>query len=175
MMFLVDCPECLETWMADIHAHRISYFYQLRVDHPSGVGKVKLPRAIGFTAALYSVGAPPEIIGTGRVLKQLHDTDPEGYEVVRKYYLNLENDMLRALKFVNKDALHALAKTNDSWNLVLEDVEAIESLFGISSESETDEHGKHDAITSSIVKGIHSGSFNPELLEQSAKLRRSLG
>src|SRR5436190_10066027 len=33
-----------------------------------GVGKVKLPRAIGFTASLYSIGIPPEFIGTGRGL-----------------------------------------------------------------------------------------------------------
>lgn len=140
-----------------------------------GVGSVKLPRAIGFTAALYSVGAPPEIIGTGRILKQLHDTDPEGYAVVLKYYLNIENDMLRAMKYVNKDALKALAKVNDTWNLVLEDADAIEALFGISTESETDDHKNHDRITSSIVTGIHSDSFDHTLLEQSAKLRRSLG
>lgn len=34
-----------------------------------GVGKVKLPRAIGFTAALYSLGVPPELIATGRGIK----------------------------------------------------------------------------------------------------------
>src|SRR3989338_9404592 len=35
-----------------------------------GVGKVTLPRAITFTAALYSLGIPPELIGTGRGLRK---------------------------------------------------------------------------------------------------------
>ena len=30
-----------------------------------GVGGVTLPRAIGFTASLYSIGVPPELLGLG--------------------------------------------------------------------------------------------------------------
>jgi phosphoenolpyruvate carboxylase len=48
-----------------------------------GVGKVSLPRAIAFTAALYSLGIPPELIGTGRGLRISKALGQEG--LLEKY------------------------------------------------------------------------------------------
>jgi phosphoenolpyruvate carboxylase len=65
------------------------------------VGEFSLPRAIGFCAALYSVGLPPEILGlkalTGRDLEYLQDT-----------YVKFEEDMKHALRYYNPDVLNIL-------------------------------------------------------------------
>jgi phosphoenolpyruvate carboxylase len=50
------------------------------------VGGITLPRAIPFTAALYSVGLPPEILGLNAL-----DEDDLGF--VREVYVNFEEDL----------------------------------------------------------------------------------
>jgi phosphoenolpyruvate carboxylase len=61
-----------------------------------GVGKVSLPRAITFTGALYSLGVPPELIGTGRALRQAQKL---GYlKTIKRLYVNLERDLIHAGK-----------------------------------------------------------------------------
>jgi len=58
------------------------------------IGKVSLPRTITFTAALYSIGVPPEILG----FNALSDKD---IEHLHNIYINLEKDMLDALRYMN--------------------------------------------------------------------------
>jgi len=60
------------------------------------VNGVCLPRAIGFTAALYSIGLPPEILG----LDALSDAD---LRFLRSVYINLEDDLRDALRFFNPE------------------------------------------------------------------------
>ena len=60
-----------------------------------GVGGVTLPRAIGFTASLYSIGVPPELLG----LAALTDVD---LAFVREVYPSLDEDISAALRFTNE-------------------------------------------------------------------------
>lgn len=60
-----------------------------------GVGGVTLPRAIGFTASLYSIGVPPELLG----LASLSDSD---LAFVREVYPSLDGDLRAALRFANE-------------------------------------------------------------------------
>lgn len=140
-----------------------------------GVGKVKLPRAIGFTAALYSIGVPPELIGTGRGLKILKESHPEAYDVVLKYYINLEHDLQRVARFVNKDNLARLTKGNSAWQAVADDIRALESLLGISFEPDTKEEHNHVQVTSRILSQLDAGALQQDTLEQAAQLRKSMG
>jgi phosphoenolpyruvate carboxylase len=58
------------------------------------VGQVKLPRAISFTCALYSIGLPPELLG----LTALSDDD---IDFIRTTYLGFDEDLRDALRFFN--------------------------------------------------------------------------
>ncbi len=57
----------------------------------------RLPRAITFTASLYSLGVPPEILG-------LDALSLDELEYLKDYYVNMEEDLRDALKFYNMDS-----------------------------------------------------------------------
>lgn len=61
------------------------------------IGGLRLPRVISFTAALYSVGLPPEILG----LNALNDDD---LRFIRKVYLHFDDDLKDSLRFYNPEA-----------------------------------------------------------------------
>jgi phosphoenolpyruvate carboxylase len=58
------------------------------------VGGIRLPRVITFTAALYSIGLPPEILGLSALEK-------DDIDFLKKIYFNFENDFSEALRYVN--------------------------------------------------------------------------
>jgi phosphoenolpyruvate carboxylase len=60
------------------------------------MGKTVLPRAIGFTAALYSIGLPPELLA-------LNALGREDIEYVREVYVNFEQDLQDAVRYLNLD------------------------------------------------------------------------
>jgi phosphoenolpyruvate carboxylase len=64
--------------------------------YPRSLRGITLPRAITFTAALYSVGLPPEILG-------LNALDGDDIQFVRQVYVNLEDDLRDSLKYFNSD------------------------------------------------------------------------
>ncbi len=138
-----------------------------------GLGTVRLPRAIGFTAALYSLGIPPEFIGTGRGLRRV---ESEGHrELVEKYYVNLRSDLLRAGRFVNKANIAYLAKQDSAWKAIKEDIEGVEEYLGEKLAPVTDEEKLHGNLTGMIVKKLDSGDSIAKLIQEAAILRKSLG
>lgn len=54
----------------------------------------KLPRVITFTAALYSIGIPPEILGLNAFSK-------DDLRFIKTIYINFEDDLADALKYVD--------------------------------------------------------------------------
>lgn len=64
--------------------------------YPRSMGGITLPRAITFTAALYSIGLPPEILG-------LNALDEDDIQFVKKIYVNFEDDLRDSLKYFNPD------------------------------------------------------------------------
>lgn len=57
---------------------------------------IPLPRAITFTAALYSMGIPPEVLGIDTLKR-------EDMELLKVSYLNFKEDLRDALRYLNPD------------------------------------------------------------------------
>lgn len=136
-------------------------------------GEVSLPRAIGFTAVLYSLGVPPEIVGTGRGLKYAKETG--GEELLEKYYIGLKKELKRAGRFLCKEGLAELARKSEAWQGVLEDVKQIEIYLGEELGPVTPEEKEHTKIVKELHKKLSAGQPVAELLPALAVLRKSLG
>lgn len=60
-------------------------------------GGLVLPRAITFTSALYSLGLPPEFLG-------LNALDQDEFALLKKVYVNLEDDLQDALRYFDPES-----------------------------------------------------------------------
>jgi len=117
-------------------------------------GGITLPRAIKFTAALYSIGLPPEILG----LDALDDADI-GY--IREVYVNFDEDLRAACRFLNTETgfvpSELAARVTD-----LTDVESDE---------------EHTQITAAIARALRENETGKltSLVLQAAHRRKFLG
>ena len=140
-----------------------------------GIGEVKLPRAISFTASLYSLGIPPELIGTGRGLRALNVNKMQKHkEILEKHYLNIRTDFMNALSYLNKEVLIDLSKTTTGLKDIAQDIEAIESFLGVPVVL-TDDQKEHREVTSQIYERFKMSKDVSQLIEKAARLRRSIG
>jgi len=135
------------------------------------IGKKKLPRAIPFTAVLYSLGIPPEFVGTGRGLKKA----AEGGIDVEKYYVNLKKDLVLAGRCLNKENLEKLVKNKNGWSQIKKDIDFIEEILGITLGPKTDEDFMYRNHTSNFYfLWKNKASLSDEIIA-SGKIRKSLG
>lgn len=138
-----------------------------------GMGKVSLPRAITFTGAFYSIGVPPEFIGTGRALRKAKEA---GYfPLIEQLYLNLRRDLVHAGKYLNKENLAFLAKSYPAFRAVIEDVQEIENILGIELGPFKDAHFLHRNLSSNIFHKIRMKADPSVDVVEAAKIRKSLG
>ncbi len=138
-----------------------------------GVGKVSLPRAITFTGALYSLGVPPELIGTGRALRQ---AQKQGYlPTIKRLYVNLVRDLQHAGKYLNRENLALLAKEYPEFKNVTKDISEIESILGIKLGPFKDHHFIHRNLVSTIFYKMNMGADLSADLIEAAKVRKSIG
>ena len=137
-----------------------------------GIGKIKLPRAIPLTGSLYSIGMPPELIGTGRGLKYLNIKQ---LKLLEKYYINLKSDLLKAGGFLNKNVLENLSKNTKFGSGIISDVQAIEEYLGVELSPLSKEEKLHQAISEKIYKNIKRNKPLTGLIEKAAVLRKSMG
>jgi phosphoenolpyruvate carboxylase len=118
------------------------------------VDGITLPRAITFTAALYSIGLPPEILG-------LNALNEEDLQFVREVYVNFEDDLRDSFRYFNP-----------STDFCQKDLEArVRDLLDF----ETDKEHKKitDHVTSSLRENKTEGLG--EYVLRAANLRKFLG
>ncbi len=138
-----------------------------------GIGAVKLPRAIGFTAALYSIGIPPELIGTGRGIKEIQKKGLLSY--LEKYYLYLQSDLLKAGRYFHRENLKKLAGMSAAWSEIQEDVKDIESYLKMELVPQTSDEKEHAVSAAKVLDKIVKKRVVVEDIVRSAVLRKSLG
>ncbi|EKD79638.1 MAG: Phosphoenolpyruvate carboxylase, partial [uncultured bacterium] len=136
------------------------------------IGKKQFPRAITFTAAMYSLGIPPELIGTGRTLRAL--TKSEG-ELVHQMYRCIEHDLKLAGRYLNKENLAFLAKRHKGWRAIQMDITYLEQYFGMTLGPKTANEFLHRNATSDIYYLSKRRQPTAAAVLQAGKLRRSLG
>ncbi|MBI2415887.1 MAG: phosphoenolpyruvate carboxylase [Candidatus Kerfeldbacteria bacterium] len=136
------------------------------------IGRKNFPRAITFTAAMYSLGVPPELIGTGRTLRAL---DKGQGELLHAVYRNLEYDITRAGHYLNKENLSALAKRQRGWKAIKTDIEFLEQYFGITLGPKTNDHYLHRNATSDIYYLLRKKRPVTKAILRAGRLRHSLG
>lgn len=136
------------------------------------IGKKQFPRAITFTAAMYSLGIPPELIGTGRTLRAL--TKSEG-ELIHQMYRCIEHDLKLAGRYLNKENLAFLAKRHKGWKAIQLDIAYLEQYFGMTLGPKTANEFLHRNATSDIYYLSKRHKPTAAAVLQAGKLRRSLG
>ena len=114
-----------------------------------------LPRAISFTASLYSIGVPPELLGLGAL-----DADDLAY--VREVYPSFDQDMATALRYANEARVR---------EVLGDDYARLARTLG----GEVDR--VHEGLTSAIWATIgRASTVNvPHYIAEAAQLRRFFG
>jgi phosphoenolpyruvate carboxylase len=122
---------------------------------------MKLPRAITFCAALYSIGLPPELFG-------VYCLDDKEWEIVLEVY-DLERDLIDALRYFNPEVLKIIPKK------AAETIGKIRDFEKFGMDMEFDE--QHRKITSEIIEIVKrkERSSLEEKIVQAAYMRRFLG
>jgi len=125
--------------------------------YPRNFGEVKLPRAIGFTASLYSIGLPPELMG-------LDALTPEDRDFLKEVYVNFEVDLREALRYLNPRSL----------SLIRNRFAPSFSHLGLEPDGVDEEHRE---ITDYIIEKLREGENESiaEPLLRAAYRRRFLG
>ncbi len=119
------------------------------------VNGVSLPRAISFTAALYTIGLPPEMLG-------LQSLNKEDLAFLRQTYVNFDADLQSALHFADLES-----------PFLKKDLRQAIDRLGIAPEIN---HG-HLEISRRVVDAVRNNRFHrlDEWILQAANLRQFLG
>ncbi len=142
-----------------------------------GVGSVKLPRAIVFTAALYSLGVPPELIATGRGLEA---AEKQGLlPLLEKHYPALRADLEAAGRYYHAENIALLAEEHPAFAAIHDGIGGIERIMGIRLGPQEPSHVIHRNLSSTILHRLRAPAPDAAALTrdivEAGVIRRSLG
>lgn len=136
------------------------------------IGSKQLPRAIPFTAILYSLGIPPEYIGTGR---GLYEAQKRGIDI-QPFIPTLRDQLQRIGRFVNKENIEFLAKDHHLvWKQISEDITLVEQLLQISCEPKSHTDYIYRNMSSTMYHRWKAHKPITQEIIELGKLRKSLG
>ncbi len=138
-----------------------------------GVGKYILPRAIPFTASLYSIGIPPELIGAGRGIALSKKMGL--WDEVKPFYIHLKDDLTSAGYFLNKENVFSLSKDLGGISDITEDILHIEKELDIELGPKESGHLEHYNLTKKVYNRFKEKKPVSQYITFGGLLRKSLG
>lgn len=152
------------------------------------VAGVNLPRAIPFSAALYSLGVPPEFLGA-KVLEELNEAE---WKILEEHYVNLNHDLTVAGAFVSWENINMLVEnvhkmahiagtTSETLEAALsrvqENLRSAEEKLKITLGPKSPGQKRHENFVNNfLIALLESDDLEAkESLVEAAKLRRCLG
>ena len=120
----------------------------------------RLPRAIGFCAALYSIGLPPELLG-------LSSLRPSEVKTILEFYPNFTEDLKEALNYFDPESLKMIPPS------LADDIKKSIRLVG----ERVELNPIHQSLTRALRKSLEKKETDniPELITQAARERKFLG
>lgn len=165
--------ELINTVAGKLPSHRERVQHIGLFGYSRGDGKVKLPRAIKFTGALYSLGVPPELIATGRALAYAKETGV--LKLIDRLLPHLKRDLIHAGHYLNRENLDLLCKKYPAFKDVRKGIEQIEAYLGQSIGPDKPHHMIHRNYSSNILHHMELGEEFAEDCLKAAEIRKSLG
>jgi phosphoenolpyruvate carboxylase len=149
------------------------------------VGSISLPRAIPFTAALYTLGAPPELLG----LEAAASLTEDEWDVLKENYLHLKTNLQKAAGYVSWQNINLLLSSDEiAKPLGLEDVKkalpnvmkglsAAQEHFDVRAGPRSLNERKHENTVNNFLISLAEGNEQEarRYLVEAAQLRRSMG
>jgi phosphoenolpyruvate carboxylase len=147
-----------------------------------------LPRAIPFVGALYSLGIPPEFIGSA-AFNSLNDNE---WHVLNKHYVNLKQDFTTAARYVSRRNIDMIADMHKqvAENAEMEDerlksalteisldLQAAEGKLGVKLEPADLCDKRHENTANNFLISYlqQSDERVRRYLEEAARIRRCIG
>jgi len=140
------------------------------------VGPVKLPRAIPYVSALYSLGIPPEFIG----LSSLTELNEYEWNIVKDLYVKIHVDLSYAARHVNMENIDLLEKycrsiPSDVLDMYIEDLSEAENLGIKLGAASLDDKLYLNTVNSFLIAFLLGRKDSEDYLVKAAMLRRFLG
>jgi len=135
------------------------------------MNKTVLPRAITFTGSFYALGVPPEFLDLGGLAKLKTDE----FLVFNKFYKNYTGHLTQAGRFLNLKNLENLARKNESWTGVINDLKRAESILKIQFKPRNKKEILNAKLTDLLFRSKANGKKVKKFIAQTGVLRKSLG
>jgi len=133
----------------------------------------RVPKSLENSFSLYSLGIPPEFIGTGRAILECVK---EGYiKDLEIFYPTIKQELLVAGALLNKENLGFLGKSSPVWKDVLTDVNLVQDYVSSELGPDSSESFMHRNHTSNVFHMMSAGKDCSKDLLAAAALRHSLG
>ncbi len=154
--------------------------------YPRGVMGVRLPRAIKFCCAMYTMGIPPELVGASA----LSELSEESFELLEDLYLNMKEDLKRAGGFLSWRNINYFTSCKEVYEgftrrygllefikMIEEDIAYLEENIGIRIGANSVQERIHENAVNNFILAYSIGDEEKAIkyLVEAANVRRFLG